>query len=111
MNVEVSLESKLREREEEEEEIRERLCGEKMTLHSWSKSNSSSLDSNTSADGGESLLDELLQDIRRSRTTSVASTPTHMSSDCDFDVETDGARDCGRSEAELRRLSEYTRAM
>jgi len=49
------------------------------------------------------LLDELLGDIRtlRSRTTSQASTPTALSSDCD---ESPGLRD--RSETELRGLGE-----
>lgn len=56
----------------------------------------SSTDSYSSIDG-ESLLEELLDDIRRSRTTSLASTPTFVSSDYETDV-----RDCGRSEAELR---------
>ena len=56
----------------------------------------SSLDSSAS----ESLLEELLGDIRRSHTASLASTPTFVSSD----YETDGVRDCGRSEAELRAM-------
>lgn len=55
-------------------------------------------DSYSSIDG-ESLLEELLGDIRRSRTTSLASTPTFVSSDYETDV-----RDCGRSEAELRAM-------
>ena len=58
----------------------------------------SSLDSSTS----ESLLEELLCDIRRSRPASLASTPTFPSSDC----ETDCARDSGRSEAELKGMGE-----
>lgn len=56
----------------------------------------SSADSCSSIEG-ESLLEELLGDIRRSRTASLASTPTFVSSDYETDV-----RDCGRSEAELR---------
>ena len=58
----------------------------------------SSLDSSAS----ESLLEELLCDIRRSRPASLASTPTFASSD----YETDCARDCGRSEAELKGMGE-----
>ena len=58
----------------------------------------SSLDSCTS----ESLLEELLFNIRRSRPASLASTPTFGSSD----YETDCVRDCGRSEAELRGMGE-----
>lgn len=58
----------------------------------------SSLDSSAS----ESLLEELLGDIRRSRPASLASTPTFVSSD----YETDGVRDCGRSEAELKGMGE-----
>ena len=51
------------------------------------------------------LLDELLGDIRtvRSRTTSQASTPTALSSDCEND--SPGLRD--RPEAELRGLGEH----
>jgi hypothetical protein len=59
----------------------------------------SSLDSSAS----ESLLEELLCDIRRSRPASLASTPTFLScSERGSDCETDCVRDCGRSEAELK---------
>ena len=68
----------------------------KLNLSLTKKVSSGSLD-NSSIDG-ESLLEELLGDIRRSRTTSLASTPTFASSD----YETDCVRDCGRSEAELK---------
>ena len=57
-----------------------------------------SLDSSAS----ESLLEELLGDIRRSRTVSLASTPTFVSSE----YETDCVRDVGRSEAELQGMGE-----
>ena len=50
------------------------------------------------------LLNELLGDIRRSRTTSLASTPTNISSDYEtenvFDVK-------NRSEFELRKMGEW----
>lgn len=63
----------------------------------------SSLDSSTS----DSLLEELLCNIRRSRPASVASTPTFLScSDRGSDCETDCVRDCGRSEAELKGMGE-----
>lgn len=62
-----------------------------------------SSDSYSSIDG-ESLLEELLDDIRRSRTASLASTPTFVSSDYETDV-----RDCGRSEAELRAMGKDNR--
>ena len=52
--------------------------------------------------GSESLLEELLGDIRRSRTASLASTPTFVSSE----YETDCVRDVGRSEAELQGMGE-----
>lgn len=84
----------------------DKLGGQKMMLNIRTKSTSSSLDSYPSTDG-ESLLDELLGDIRRSRTTSLASTPTHVSSDCD----TDCVRDCGRSEAELNGMSKWYRTV
>lgn len=58
------------------------------------KMSTTSLDSVAS----ESLLEELLGDIRRSRTASLASTPTFVSSE----YETDCVRDVGRSEAELQ---------
>ena len=84
------------EKEREDENSKVLSLGKKIPL-----SNSSSLDSYPSTDG-ESLLDELLGDIRRSRTASLASTPTFVSSE----GEVDGVRDCGRSEAELRSMSE-----
>ena len=63
----------------------------------------SSLDSSAS----ESLLEELLCDIRRSRPASLASTPTFLScSERGSDCETDCVRDCGRSEAELKGMGE-----
>ena len=53
------------------------------------------------------ILDELLDDIRRSRTTSQASTPTQLSSDCENEsvFQCDEGR---RSEAELRGMSEWS---
>ena len=68
----------------------------KLSLSLGKKASTGSLD-NSSIDG-ESLLEELLGDIRRSRTASLASTPTFASSE----YETDCVRDCGRSEAELK---------
>lgn len=94
------MEDPILDQERGHEAERAKLIGERMTLNIRAKSTSSSLDSYPSTDG-ESLLDELLGDIRRSRTTSLASTPTHVSSDCDMD----GVRDCGRSEAELKGMS------
>lgn len=89
--------------EEKSEEKVEKECDEgkpvkfNLILGKKAALSVSSLDSYASTDG-ESLLEELLGDIRRSRTASLASTPTFASSEC----ETDGVRDCGRSEAELK---------
>lgn len=52
----------------------------------------------------DSLLDELLCDIRRSRTTSLASTPTIVSSDGENER---GAGTATRREGELREMSEW----
>ncbi len=70
----------------------------------------SSLSDYPSADTGDSLLilDELLDDIRRSRTASLASTPTQLSSDCENEsvIQCEEGR---RSEAELRGMGEWAK--
>ena len=62
----------------------------------------SSLDKYPSADSLP-ILDELLDDIRRPRTTSIASTPTLTSSDYENESVLEEGR---RSEAELRQMGE-----
>ena len=106
----IQLGGTAREEEEKEGETVGRDFEEKdkpaklsLALKVKSLSHSSSLDSYPSTDG-ESLLDELLGDIRRCRTASLASTPTFVSSD--YEIETDGVRDSGRSEAELKGMGE-----